>query len=218
MLLGQHLDSMEIARQPGAGQLVGLLQRVALGDQYELVPSEQVGDGVRNTWQQLYFPVGNRSHEETDFLMILFADLATGQLLETTDQRALKILQTVAMGFDGFTFDLIEMAAHFFRCMGVVVEMRDEIGDRPFKMDVVFPQRVISIHEQGLRLEKANRLARSTHQLIIERPYFMSRQLGPTPQSTRTGTLSWITDSISWRTNAFTCSTSLSGTSKSNSS
>jgi hypothetical protein len=43
--------------------------------------------------------------------------------------------------------------------MGVVVEMRDEIGDRLFKMDIVFPQRVIGIHEQGLRLEKANRLA-----------------------------------------------------------
>ena len=190
MLLGQHLDSMEIASQPGTGQLVGLLQRVALGDQYEPVPSEKVCDGVRDTGQQLYFPVGNRSHKETDFLMILFTDRTTCQLLETTDQRALKILQTVAMGFDGFTFDLIKVAAHFLRCMGVVVEMRDEIGDRPFKMDVVFPQRVISIQEQGLPLEKANRLVRSTHQIIIVRPYFMSRQFGPTPQSTRTGTLS----------------------------
>src|ERR1700677_877100 len=110
------------------------------------------------------------------------------------------------MRLDGFTLDLIEMTPHFFSRVGVVVKMRDEVGDCLFKMDIVFPQRVIRIQEQGLRLEKANRLVRSTHQLIIERPaaYFMSRQFGPTPQSTRIGTFSWITDSISCRTNAFT--------------
>src|SRR5271170_4818583 len=68
------------------------------------------------------------------------------------------------MYLNGFTLDLIELTAHFVRCVGVVVEMRDEIGDRLFKMDIVFPQRVIGIDEQGLRLKKANRLVRSTHQ------------------------------------------------------
>lgn len=96
------------------------------------------------------------------------------------------------MGLDGFALDLIEMTAHFFRGVSLVIEMRDKIGDRLFKMNHVFPQCVIGIDEQGLRLKKANRLVRSTHQFIIDRPcvYFMSRQLGPTPQSTRTGTLS----------------------------
>ena len=60
MFLGQHLNSMEIFCQPRASQLVGLLQRIALGDQYELVPSEKVGDGVRD-----YGSGGTQSCAET---------------------------------------------------------------------------------------------------------------------------------------------------------
>src|ERR1700733_5699608 len=98
------------------------------------------------------------------------------------------------MSLDGFALDLIEMIAHFFRRVSLVVEMRDEISDRLFEMDHVLPQRVISIDEQGLRLKKANRLVRSTHRFIIERlyGYFMSRQLGSTPKSTTITSSIWV--------------------------
>jgi hypothetical protein len=31
-----------------------------------------------------------------------------------------------------------------------VVEKRDELGDRPFKINIVFPERVIGVNEQSL--------------------------------------------------------------------
>ena len=47
----------------------------------------------------------------------------------------------------------------------MVVEVTDEAGDSPLEVDVVFPQRIIRVDEQGLRGEwiQAGHLSASSH-------------------------------------------------------
>ena len=54
------------------------------------------------------------------------------------------------MGQDGFALDSVEGQAHLGGGVLVVVEVADEGGDGALEVDVVFPQRVVGVDEQGL--------------------------------------------------------------------
>ena len=54
------------------------------------------------------------------------------------------------MGDDGGMLDAVEVAADLFGGVDAVVEVRDEAGDGPLEVDVVFPKSVVGIDQQGL--------------------------------------------------------------------
>ena len=61
-----------------------------------------------------------------------------------------KAMQAVAVFDDGFSLDVIQHQPNHLGRVLAVVEKRNEIGDRAFEIDVIFPQSVIGIDEQSL--------------------------------------------------------------------
>src|SRR5260370_4055841 len=70
--------------------------------------------------------------------------------LEGHNQGLQKAVQVVSMLADSFVLYFIEFFPDLFRRELVMIEKRDEICDSPLKIDVVFPECVVGINEQGL--------------------------------------------------------------------
>ena len=51
---------------------------------------------------------------------------------------------------DGFSLHVVQHRANHLGRVLTVIEKRNEIGDRPFEINIVFPERVIGIDEQSL--------------------------------------------------------------------
>ena len=58
--------------------------------------------------------------------------------------------EAVAVGEDGFALDGVEGLADFGGGVLVVVEIADERGDGALEVDVVFPEGVVGVDEEGL--------------------------------------------------------------------
>ena len=54
------------------------------------------------------------------------------------------------MGEDGFALDGVEGLADFGRRVFVVIQIADEGGDGALEVDVVFPEGVVGVDEEGL--------------------------------------------------------------------
>src|SRR5271169_557626 len=72
------------------------------------------------------------------------------QPLERVDQGMRKAVQPVAMRDDALALHIVEHFAHLLRRKFVVIEKRNEAGDRPLKINVVFPERIVRVDEKGL--------------------------------------------------------------------
>jgi hypothetical protein len=59
-------------------------------------------------------------------------------------------VQAVAVSHDAFALDIVEHGAHLFGRKLVMIEKRDEAGDGALEVDVVLPQRVVGVDEEGL--------------------------------------------------------------------
>jgi hypothetical protein len=78
-------------------------------------------------------------------------------------------VKSVAVGTDGVVLDLIEMASHLFGCVDAMIEVGDETGNRTFEVDVVLPESVVGVDEEGLVGGAASDLIGGVHRLIIRR-------------------------------------------------
>ncbi len=76
------------------------------------------------------------------------------------------------MRVDGGVLNAVEMATYLFGGVDAVVKVGDEAGDGPFEVDVVLPESVVGVDEQGLADPMPEGLARSlvweAHGLIIK--------------------------------------------------
>ena len=79
------------------------------------------------------------------------------QALEGVQQRMREAMEAVAVRHDAPPLHLVQHLAHLCRRIVLVVEKRDEAGDRPLEIDVVLPQGVIGVDEQRLRTVRAGR-------------------------------------------------------------
>ena len=71
-------------------------------------------------------------------------------MLESGDERPAKAVQPVAVGTNGGVFDMVEVVTDLFGSVDAMVEVRDEAGDGSLEVDVVFPESVVGVDEQGL--------------------------------------------------------------------
>ncbi len=148
--LGDDLDGREVLGDPGAGQLVSLFGLIALGHQDEPVAGGEAGEGFGHAGQELDFLVGDGGGEGGDALLFLVGDRPGAEALEAGDQGAGEAGDAVAVGEDGFALHGVEGLTHLGGGVGVVIQVADEGDDGAFKVDVVFPQSVVGIDEQGL--------------------------------------------------------------------
>jgi hypothetical protein len=81
------------------------------------------------------------------------------------------------VGENGSVLDTVEVAADLFGGADAVIQVGDEAGDGSLEVDVVLPERVVGVDEQGLIGGAAARLAwklssgliQGGHRLIIRR-------------------------------------------------
>ena len=92
------------------------------------------------------------------------------------------------MRVDGVVLNAVEMATYLFGGVDPVVKVGDEAGDGPLEVDVVLPESVVGVDEQGLADPMPEWLARSlvwgAHGLIIK--------ASPWPRLHRWGTVTKV--------------------------
>ena len=173
MFFRQHLHRAEVLFEARTVKLVGLFGRVSLGDHNEAVPIRQLGEGWLDIRQQFDLMVRDGLGEALNAAVLLVRHRRVGELLEAGNQRAAEAVQAVAVRQDGGVLNAVEMAANLIGSVDAVVEIRDEAGNRPLKVDVVLPQRVVGVDEEGLiggvAKSSGGEWARRGHRLIISR-------------------------------------------------
>jgi hypothetical protein len=56
-------------------------------------------------------------------------------------------VQAVPMLHDAFSFHVVQNFPHFLGRKFMMIEKRDEAGDRSLEVDIVLPQRVVGVDE-----------------------------------------------------------------------
>jgi hypothetical protein len=120
----------------------------------------QVGKGGGYVGEELDLLVGDGLGEAFDATMLLFGEGDVGELLEAGDERAAEAMQAVAVGEDGRVLDTVEVAADLFGGVDAVIEVGDEAGDGALEVDVVLPEGIVGVDEQGLLGSAAEVLGR----------------------------------------------------------
>jgi len=150
VLLREDLDGGEVWGEPGALELAGLLFEVALSDHDEAVAGGEIGEGGGDVGEELDLLIGDGLGEAFDAAVLFFGERDVGELLEAGDERAAEAMQAVAVGEDGRVLDTVEVAADLFGGVDAVIEVGDEAGDGALEVDVVLPEGVVCVDEQGL--------------------------------------------------------------------
>jgi len=87
---------------------------------------------------------------EADDLRVKFRrDRSGAEALERVDQSVGKAVQAVSVFDDAFALDVVEDFADSFGREFVIIEERDEARDGAFEVDVVLPERVVGVDEEG---------------------------------------------------------------------
>ena len=165
VLFGEDFDGGEERAEARALQLVDLLVEVALGDEDDAVAGAEVFERSGDAGEEFDLGGGDGFGEGDDAGVFFGGDGGVGEQLETGDERAAEALQAVAELGDGVALAEVEVLADLFVGMDAVVEVGDEGGDGLLEVDVVLPQGIVCVEEQGLVGKAGNGLG---HRLIIK--------------------------------------------------
>ena len=150
VFFSDDFDGGEVRSETGAGELVGLLGLIAFGHEDEAVARGKVGQRFGDAGEQLDLLFGDGTGEAAHALDVVFRDRPGAETLIGGDKRAREAGEAVAVGEDGFALLGVQGIADFGGRVLVVVEIADEGGDGAFKIDVVFPEGIVGVDEQGL--------------------------------------------------------------------
>src|ERR1700730_14737660 len=89
--------------------------------------------------------------EGLDLRVQLWCHRIRTQPLKRLSQRVRKAVQPVPVGHNALALDVIEHSANLFSRKFVMIEKGNKAGDGPLEVDVVLPQRVVSVDKKGLR-------------------------------------------------------------------
>ena len=108
-----------------------------------------------NSGEQLDLLGGNRLRKGDNPGVLLGRNRAIGKLFEAVDQRSAKALQAVAIFSDRRALAGVQVLANLLAGMNTVIEVRNERGNRPLKVNVVLPERVVRVDQERLPLRSA---------------------------------------------------------------
>ncbi len=110
----------------------------------------QVLQGFRHFGQNFNRMIRNSVGKAVDLGVQLRRDRFNAQALESVDQRMRETVQAITVFHDAFALHVIEHFAHLLGRELVVIQKRDEAGDGPLEVNVVLPERVVGVDEEGL--------------------------------------------------------------------
>ena len=114
------------------------------------MPGRKILQRVGHFRNNLQRTVGNGVRKALNLSVQVRRDRPHAEPFECVDQRVREAVQTITVSYDALALHIIE---HFADLLGrklVVIQKRNELGDGPFKVDVVFPERVVGVDQQGL--------------------------------------------------------------------
>src|ERR1700691_1272531 len=123
---------------------------MSLGHEDEMVSCSHVLQRLRNAGNNLNRVLGNLMSEAADLFMHLGRDRIRRKLLKRLDQRMRKAVQGVAVLENGLARPVVQHQPHLLRRIFAMIEERNKLRDRAFKINIVFPERVIRVDEQSL--------------------------------------------------------------------
>ena len=91
-----------------------------------------------------------RMRKAVDLGVQLRRDRLDAQPFKRIDQRMRETVQPVAVFHDAFALHVVEHFAHLLGRELVVIQKRDKARDRALEVDVVLPERVVGVDEEGL--------------------------------------------------------------------
>lgn len=161
VLFRENLDGAEMRAEAGACEFIALLLGIAFGDQQTAVARGQLGQGCSHAGQRLDLVLGDGLDEAQNACVFLRGDGGVRQLLEAGHQRAAEALEAVAVRSNRRVLNAVQVGAHLLGSVGAVVEVGDERRNRALEINIVLPQCVVGVEQQGL----AGRLARLAGEL-----------------------------------------------------
>jgi hypothetical protein len=90
-----------------------------------------------------------------------------GELLEAVGERAAEAGEAVAEGGDGVVLADIKVRADFFGGVDLVIEVGDEGRDGLLEVDVVLPEGVVGVEEEGLAGGFAGGVGKERHRNMV---------------------------------------------------
>jgi hypothetical protein len=164
IFFGHDFHCGEVTGEAGARQLVSLLGVVALGHEDELVAGAEVGEGFGYLRKQLDFLFPDGAGETANAFDLVFGDRLGAEALEAVDEGLGEAVEAVTVGEDGFAFNLIKSLTDLSRSVFAMIEKTDEGGNGALEVDVVFPEGVVGIDQEGLaggKLGHESRISRA---------------------------------------------------------
>src|SRR5262249_32025989 len=96
--------------------------------------------------------LGDAPGKARDPLVQFGCDGKGAEVLEGIDQCGAKAGESIAVLDYAAALDLDQLRVNLLGRVVLVVEKRDELGDRLVEVDVVFPERIVGVDEQRLGL------------------------------------------------------------------
>jgi hypothetical protein len=89
------------------------------------------------------------------------------QTFESPYERVTETMQPVPVGDDALALDVVQNSAHLFGRIFMMVEERNKICDGAFKVNVVFPKRIVGIDEQRLGAIRIRTLGHNVTVMLV---------------------------------------------------
>ena len=115
-----------------------------------------------NFGKELNIVVLDDARESEDLFVKFGSDWHRTQAFECIDKSVGKAVEAVSVLDDAFALDIIEHLADLLRRELVMVEEGNETSDRALEVDVVFPEGVVGVDEEGLH--KSYELRAASHE------------------------------------------------------
>src|ERR1700722_1112179 len=93
--------------------------------------------------------IRDRIGEIANLRVRLRRDRLDAQALEGVDQSVREAVQAVSVFYDAVALNLVEHCAHLLGRKLMMVKKRNEARDGAFKINIVLPQRVVGVDEEG---------------------------------------------------------------------
>src|SRR5579859_171746 len=141
---------------PRALDLPCLLEHFSFGKENQAVALRKIFQRLANFGKKFNGMILNRLGNTSD-LPVQFRRHGNGaEALKGIDQRMGKALQAVSVLDDAFALHVIEDFADLFGRELVMIQEGNKARDGPLEVDVVLPERVVSVDEQRLRSGKCS--------------------------------------------------------------
>ena len=107
----------------------------------------EVGQRLGHLGQNLHGMLGDGVGKAADGLVQRGRQRLNRQPLETSHQRQREAMHAIAVSANVFALHVVQHLAHLVGRVLMMIEERNEVGDRPLEVNIVLPERVVGVDQ-----------------------------------------------------------------------